>query len=124
MKKKIIVLLFAVAFAFLFRSIAGNMDEAKLNRLRKSAGDIDLVQIDDGESVREYTAPSDVSTLVQRYYYGHEEKPSGRLIETGTIWFYMGAHLVTKGKLYEDEEHKPYVRLERILMVVPNEGEH
>lgn len=124
MKKKITVLIVAVAFALLFRSIAGNMDEAKFDRIRKSAGDIDLVQMDDGESVREYTAPSDVSALVQRYFYGREEKPSGSLTETGTISFYMGAHLVTKGKLYEDEEHKPFVRLERILMAVPDEEGH
>lgn len=124
MKKKITVLIVAVAFALLFRSIAGNMDERKMDRIRRSAGDIDLVQMDDGEGVREYSAPSDVSAMVQRYFYGREDKPSGRLTETGTVSFYMGAHLVTKGKLYEDEENKPFVRLERILMAVPDEEGH
>lgn len=122
MKKKFLVLVVAVAFALLFRSIAGNMNEAKLTRIRKRAAEIDLVKIEDGETMHEYTAPGDVNDLVHGYLYGREEKPSGRLTETGKVSFYMGAHLVTKGKLYEDEAHKPFVRIERILMAVPEEG--
>lgn len=121
MKKKLFVLLVALAFALLFRSMAKTMDQSKLARVQKNANDIDLVRVEDCKGTREYTETEDISALVKRYLYGGKAKISSTITEKGTISFYMGAHLVTKGKIYEDAANHRFVRIERVLLSVLDE---